>query len=104
MTAVLAGIIALIGYVIWDRKNAFEKAFSEAIKKMEQLFKTHIDEYHTSETVAHQEKDSSTEPVKAPSAHQKNEDFSIPKNIQEKFRDIVNFMNQFPEMRNMQVA
>jgi len=101
--AMLAAIIALITYVIWDRRTAFDKAFSEALKKIEQLFTVHIDQYHhTVEPVVHKEKRSSTafqEQSNQSTNHQKNEDFSIPKNIQEKFQDVVNFMNQFPEMR-----
>jgi hypothetical protein len=40
--AMLASIIALIAYVIWDRKTAFDKAFSEVSQKIEQLVQSHL--------------------------------------------------------------
>ncbi|MBF0452282.1 MAG: hypothetical protein HQK75_16390 [Candidatus Magnetomorum sp.] len=96
--AILAAIIALIAYVIWDRKTAFDKAFSESFKKIEQMFQLHIEKFHPAEPIVNQE-DAFNERNMATVDHQKNEEFTIPINIQNKFRDVVNFMNQFPEMR-----
>jgi exonuclease VII large subunit len=106
--AMLAAIISLFAYMIWDRKTAFDKAFKTAFDaafiRIEDLFKVHIEKYHTVESVEQKEKELNTifkDTIKASSDHQKNDKFSIPINIQEKFRDILNFMNQFPEMRPM---
>ena len=96
--AMLAAIISLIAYVIWDRNTAFNKAFKEAFIKIENLFEIHVEKYHNVEPIAHKENKSSIAPQnKGKTAETDN--FSIPQNIQEKFRDVVNFMNQFPEMR-----
>ena len=100
--AIFAAIIALIGYVIWDRKTAFEKAFSETFQKIENLFQTHVDTDQTLEQPLVHKNDASSsvlqEPVKV-SGNPKNENFPIPEHIQEKFREISSFMNQFQEMR-----
>jgi len=96
--SMFAAIIALLAYVIWDRKTAFDKAFSESLKNIEQMFQLHIEKFHPVEPFVQQE-GTFNEKSKLPAEHQNNESFSIPENIQNKFRDVVNFMNQFPEMR-----
>jgi len=96
--AMFAAIIALMAYVIWDRKTAFDKAFSETFTKIEQMFQLHIEKFHPVEPFA-QHKEDANEPNKIPVNYQQNEGFTIPESIQNKFRDVVNFMNQFPEMR-----
>jgi chaperonin cofactor prefoldin len=106
--AMFAAIIALMAYVIWDRKTAFDKAFSETFTKIEQMFQLftkieqmfqlHIEKFHPVDSVA-QHKEDANEPNKIPVNYQQNEGFTIPESIQNKFRDVVNFMNQFPEMR-----
>ena len=93
--AMFAAIIALMAYVIWDRKTAFDKVFSETFTKIEQMFQLHIEKFHS----VVQNKEDSNEPNKFPVDYQQNEGFTIPESIQNKFRDVVNFMNQFPEMR-----
>jgi len=107
--AMFAAIIGLLAYVIWDRKTAFDKGFSESLKKIEQMSQLHIDKFHTVEP-AIEPAGHSVEPAVHPEEtfdektsclknNQNNESFSIPENIRNKFRDVVNFMNQFPEMR-----
>jgi len=96
--AMFAAIIALLAYVIWDRKTAFDKAFAESLKNIEQMFQLHIEQFHPVEPVVPQE-ETFNEKSKPHPEHRNNESFSIPENIQNKFRDIINFMNQFPEMR-----
>ena len=91
---IFAAIISLIGYIIWDRKTYLEK--------MERLFQSRIENDHTPEPVASKEKEPSVA-VDAnnqkPAAQLIKEGFTIPEHMQEKFRDLVNFMYQFPEMR-----
>ena len=86
---IFAAIISLMGYIIWDRKSYIEK-----IEKIERLFQ--------SDPVAIKEKEQ-TVPVDSnnmKSAEQLiKEGFTIPEHIQEKFRDVFTFLNQFPEMR-----
>jgi hypothetical protein len=62
------------------------------------MFQLHIEKFHPVEPVV-QNKEDSNEPNKIPVVYQQNEGFTIPVSIQNKFRDVVNFMNQFPEMR-----
>ncbi|ETR72997.1 MAG: hypothetical protein OMM_07213 [Candidatus Magnetoglobus multicellularis str. Araruama] len=91
------------------QKTAFDKGFSESLKKIEQMFQLHIDKFHTVEPAV-EPAGHSVEPAVHPEEtfdektsclknNQNNESFSIPENIRNKFRDVVNFMNQFPEMR-----
>ena len=52
-----AAIIALIAYVIWDRKTAFDKAFSETFKKIEHMFQIHIEKFHPVEPMVQHNED-----------------------------------------------
>jgi predicted PurR-regulated permease PerM len=94
LSAILASIIGLIAYIIWDRKTVFEK--------IEHLFQSHIEKYHTPDSDDNKAQESliTLDSQNTKSADQLiNEGFKIPKHMQEKFRDIFNFLNQFPEMR-----
>ncbi|KPA15362.1 hypothetical protein MHK_004433, partial [Candidatus Magnetomorum sp. HK-1] len=62
------------------------------------MFQIHIEKFHPVEPMV-QDNEDFNEQNKVPVDHQHNEGFTIPENIQNKFRDVVNFMNQFPEMR-----
>ena len=98
--AMLAAILGLIGYVIWDRKTAMEKALSATYLKMEHLFQTHIEKYHP-EPVEQKENNVFYAKDNVSTGHRINDEVIIPNNIKEKFRDIINFMNQFPDMRSI---
>jgi chaperonin cofactor prefoldin len=86
-SAIIAAIIALIAYIIWDRKTVMashEKKYHapEPIEKMESEPAIVLDSQNTN------------------NANQKIVDgFKIPKSIQDDLRNVVNYMNQFPEMR-----
>jgi len=89
LSAILAAIIALIAYNIWDRKTVFDK--------IEQLFQSHIEKYHTPEPIEMKQKG---RPEQNKTIDQLiDEGYEIPKNMQDKLRDVFNFVNQFPEMR-----
>jgi len=53
--AIITTLIALIAFIIWDRRTAFEKAFNSAFdrafEKIEALFQDHIENFHTSQSV-----------------------------------------------------
>jgi chaperonin cofactor prefoldin len=98
--AMLAAILGLMGYVIWDRKTAMEKALSATYLKMEHLFQTHIEKYHP-EPVEQKENNVFYAKDNVSTGHRINDEVIIPNNIKEKFRDIINFMNQFPDMRSI---
>ncbi|ETR66345.1 MAG: hypothetical protein OMM_05697 [Candidatus Magnetoglobus multicellularis str. Araruama] len=96
---ILAAIIGLIAYIIWDRKTAFDAVY----KKIEQLFQDHIDQLHYSQPISSQvtydnnsDADLSNE---TSSTRYQNNAMTIPRNIQEQFQNVVHFMNQFPETR-----
>lgn len=99
--AMLASIIALIAYVIWDRKTAFNKAFSEVSQKIEQLVQSHLEKMNISESIANKEDEEHEEEKNSivVDSHVDKSNFIVPKHIQEKFHELINFMNQFPEMR-----
>jgi len=97
--ALFAAMIGLTAYIIWDRNTTVKKALSEVSKNIEQLFQSHIEKFHTPELIAKEEKELSIEPQDKPINQTKQDVFIIPKKIQEEFRNVVNFMNQFPEMR-----
>jgi len=86
-SAIIAAIIALIAYMIWDRRT---------------VMAYHEKKYHTPEPV---EKKASEPAIVLDTqntniANQKiDERFQIPKKIQDDLRSVVNYMNQFPEMR-----
>ena len=86
-SAIIAAIIALIAYMIWDRRT---------------VMAYHEKKYHVAEPV---EKKASEPAIvldtqNANIANQKvDEGFNIPKKIQDDLRNVVNYMNQFPEMR-----
>jgi chromosome segregation ATPase len=96
---ILAAIIGLIAYTIWDRKTAFDAVY----KKIEQLFQDHIEQLHYSQPISSQvtyennsDADLSNE---TSSTRYQNNAMTIPRNIQEQFQNVVHFMNQFPETR-----
>jgi len=94
LSTVIALIIGLIGFIVWDRKSVFDK--------MEKLFQSHVETYHAPEPVVIKEKESHAEgnPQHSDIVDQlTNEGYQISKNMQEKIRDVYNFFNQFPEMR-----
>ena len=74
----------------------------ESIKKIEQLFQDHIEQLHDSESVTSQvahDNNSDKELSEVGSIKSMNNTMTIPRNIQEQFQNVVNFMNQFPETR-----
>jgi len=95
----LAVIIGLIAYILWDRKTAF----SELSTKIEDSFQSYIEKLNTPEPVVVPKEKESPGAVDSqntkPTAQRISEGFTIPKDMQEKFRDIFKFLNQFPEMR-----
>jgi len=100
--ALLAAIVALMGYIIWDRKTAFENIY----KKIEALMKNHIEQYHDSPEAIPQmhQKNSSIGSVlpndqSSPIDHPERQEQLIPPNIQEQLDQVIAFINQFPEMR-----
>jgi len=107
--AIITTLLALIAFIIWDRRTAFEKAFNrafdQAFEKIEALFQDHIEKFHTSQSVEkidRPEKDSSLEKYVNNSDTETKRNVApstIPQNIQDMFHEILVFMNQFPEMR-----
>jgi predicted nuclease with TOPRIM domain len=100
--ALLAAIVALMGYIIWDRKTAFENIY----KKIEALMKNHIEQYHDSPEAIPQmhQKNSSIGSVlpndqSSSIDHPERQEQLIPPNIQEQLDQVIAFINQFPEMR-----
>ena len=91
--AVFTAIIGLIGFVLWDRKTAL----SGVSTKIENLFQSHIEKFHTPREKESPGAVDSQNTI--PTAQRISEGFTIPKDMQEKFRDIFKFLNQFPEMR-----
>jgi len=94
LSAVIALIIGLIGFIVWDRKSVFDK--------MEKLFQSHVEKYHTPESLVIQEKDThaAADTQNLEIVEQlTNGNYKISKNMQEKIREVFNFLNQFPEMR-----
>ena len=100
--AMFSAIIALIAYVIWDRRTSFDKAYSQLSQKIEQLIQSHMEKLYTPKPVVNNDKERSIDvdlhKTESPEQH-RTENLTLPINMQEKFRDLVNFMNQFPEMR-----
>jgi len=107
--AIITTLIALIAFIIWDRRTAFEKAFNSAFdrafEKIEALFQDHIENFHTSQSVEKintPENESSLEKsVNTADTETKRNAVpsTIPQNIQDMFNEILVFMNQFPEMK-----
>jgi len=108
--AMFTAIIALFAYVIWDRKTAFNKAFSEATKYFDQIFQSYIEKIGRSEPIT----TGRSEPIADTKKESTNdcafssttiaeqlikEGFTIPTSMREKIRDVFDFFNQFPEMR-----
>jgi chaperonin cofactor prefoldin len=86
-SAIIAAIIALIAYIIWDRRT---------------VMASHEKKYHAPEPVEKVESEPAVvlDTQNTNIANQKIvEDFKIPKKIQDDLRNVVNYMNQFPEMR-----
>jgi chaperonin cofactor prefoldin len=86
-SAIIAAIIALIAYIIWDRKT---------------VMASHEKKYHAPEQVEKMESEPAIvlDSQNTNNANQKIVDgFKIPKSIQDDLRNVVNYMNQFPEMR-----
>ena len=93
----IASIIGLIGYMIWDRKTAFEKALQISQEQMEKLMHAHIHHAHAS-------------PINHlfPSEHQEKADQTSLADQQEKINQIITVMtqmsNQSPEIKEMMHA
>jgi chaperonin cofactor prefoldin len=86
-SAIIAAIIALIAYIIWDRKT---------------VMASHEKKYHAPEPIEKMESEPAIvlDSQNTDNANQKIVDgFKIPKSIQDDLRNVVNYMNQFPEMR-----
>jgi exonuclease VII large subunit len=86
LSTILALIIGLIVYIVRDRKTVSEK--EEKYHKHEPILKK---PQETIINVDAQNTKSADQLIK--------EGFKIPKHLQEKIRDVFNFLNQFPEMR-----
>ncbi|KPA16602.1 conserved hypothetical protein, membrane [Candidatus Magnetomorum sp. HK-1] len=109
--AIIAAVIALIGYIIWDRKTAFDKAFTKASERFELLIQNHIEQSQASPFVRQeiQMNDSASKNLgqntrSSNITDKRKQEVLIPQNIQEKFNQITAFMNQFPEMQKMMRA
>jgi len=102
--AILGAIIALMAYIIWDRKTAFDKV----LKKIEQLFHSHVEDFHYSQPVlsqvAPEEKSDNELSDKLGSIKFQNNAMTIPRSILEQFQNVVSFMSQFPETRKCMQA
>jgi len=100
--AMFSAIIALIAYVIWDRRSTIDKVISQVSQQIEHSIQVHMEKLYNPEPVVNKEKKQSIDDdLQKTESLEKHitENFTLPINIQEKFRDLVNFMNQFPEMR-----
>jgi hypothetical protein len=102
---ILAAIIGFIGYITFDRKTASDATYS----KIEQLFQTHIEQFHYTQPVLNQvshEKKNNNQAFldEAESPRYQIKHITVPRSIQEQFQNVVNFMNQFPETRNCMQA
>jgi len=102
--AILGAIVALMAFIIWDRKTAFDKVF----KKIEQLFQSHVEDFHYSQPVlshvAPEEKSDNELSDKLGSIKFQNNAMTIPRSILEQFQNVVSFMSQFPETRKYMQA
>jgi len=97
--AMIAALITLIGYIIWDRKTAFEKAFSNAQKEIEKLVN---ESFINNRSDKYQAKSSS---IRIPEQENQQNDIQ---NIKEKLNQIINVMAQMskqsPEMQKIMNA
>ncbi|ETR66604.1 MAG: hypothetical protein OMM_12584 [Candidatus Magnetoglobus multicellularis str. Araruama] len=102
--AILGAIVALMAFIIWDRKTAFDKVF----KKIEQLFQSHVEDFHYSQPVlsqvAPEEKSDNELSDTLGSIKFQNNTMTIPRSILEQFQNVVSFMSQFPETRKCMQA
>jgi len=93
-SVLITSILALIGYILWDRKTVFDK--------MEQLIQLNIQKCLKPEhEVIHEAVTSDVANVRKTETvnQQINENFKIPVMMQSKLRDVFNYINQNPEMR-----
>ena len=95
----IAAMIGLTAYIIWDRNTTVKKALSEVSKNIEQLFQSHIEKFHTPESIEPKENGASMDSQEVASTDQTMQEFTIPKKIQDELRSVINYMRQFPEMR-----
>jgi len=80
----------------------------KVLKKNEQLFQSHIEDFHYSQPVlsqvAPEEKSDNDLSDKLSSIKFQNNAMTIPRSILEQFQNVVSFMRQFPETRKCMQA
>jgi chaperonin cofactor prefoldin len=89
---IITSIIALIGYIMWDRKSVFDK--------VEQLIQLNLNKYLMPEQVVIKEEEHTNEvDDRRSKTIDQQISFEIPIIMQKKLRDVFNFINQNPQMR-----
>ncbi|MBF0449967.1 MAG: hypothetical protein HQK75_04635 [Candidatus Magnetomorum sp.] len=106
--AMIAAFFTLIGFILWDRKTAFEKAFERAFEKVnekfeneriktEELILSYTEQDHQSLSNSHKQKSNSSPHLN----EQKNQEMSIKEKLNQIMAVMTKMSKQNPELRTL---